>query len=73
MKKMCGISYIALILVIIGGLTLGLVGAFNFNVLSDIFGATGVGIRVVYIVIGLSALWTIRLLCCCKKSCTPSE
>jgi uncharacterized membrane protein YuzA (DUF378 family) len=53
---MKAISLIALVLVIVGGLNWGLVGAFNFNLVDTIFGAGSVLSRVVYVVVGLSAL-----------------
>jgi len=50
---------IAKILVIIGGLNWGLVGAFEFNLVDAIFGAGSAGSRVVYIIVGVAALVTI--------------
>jgi len=49
---------IAKILLIIGGLNLGLVGIANFNFIITIFG-DGLISDVIYILIGLSAVWTI--------------
>lgn len=46
-----------LILVIIGGLNWGLVGLFNFNLVAAILGAESPLARIVYILVGLSALW----------------
>jgi hypothetical protein len=50
------IDWIALILVIIGGLNWGLVGALGYDVVAMIFGA-GIIATVVYSLVGLSALW----------------
>ncbi|MFW6131035.1 MAG: DUF378 domain-containing protein [Candidatus Aminicenantaceae bacterium] len=50
------ISWIALILVVIGGLNWGLVGIFNFNLVSWIFGAMSVVSRIIYILVALSAI-----------------
>ncbi len=47
----------ALVLVIIGGLNWGLVGAFDFNLVASIFGEESFLSRLVYILVGLSALW----------------
>ena len=47
---------IAKILVIIGGLNWGLVGAFDFNLVEAIFGAGSTGATVVYIIVGVAAL-----------------
>lgn len=53
------LSKIALWLAIIGGLNWGLVGAFNFNLVSLIFGDMSILARIVYILVGLSAVWLI--------------
>ena len=53
------LSNIALWLAIIGGLNWGLVGAFNFNLVSLIFGDMSILSRIVYILVGLSAVWLI--------------
>ncbi len=72
MKKLCVIDWIALILVIIGGLNWGLVGAFNFNLVTTIFGDMTLLSRVVYIVVGLAALYTIVYLFRAAKSCSTT-
>ena len=47
-----------LILLIIGGINWGLVGFFNYNLVSAIFGGNLVIIsRIIYAVVGLSALY----------------
>ena len=53
---MIWIVRIATVLVIIGGINWGLVGAFEFNLVDAIFGDGSVGSRVVYVVVGVSAL-----------------
>lgn len=57
--KMSPIGWIALILVVVGGLNWGLVGAFNFDLVAWIFGAMSTLSRIVYILVGLSALYMI--------------
>ncbi len=44
-------------LLIIGGLNWGLVGGFSFDLVAAMFGAGSALSRVVYILVGLSALW----------------
>ncbi|RME78626.1 DUF378 domain-containing protein [Candidatus Woesearchaeota archaeon] len=46
-------------LVIIGALNWGLVGAVNFNLVNLIFGAVPVLEKIVYILVGLAALYEI--------------
>ncbi len=50
------ISLIAWILVIIGGINWGLVGAFEWNLVNLIFGSIEWLERIVYILVGLSAI-----------------
>ena len=59
MKNLSVLDWIALILLIIGGLNWGLVGIFNFNLVAGIFGAMSVMSRIVYILVFLSAIWLI--------------
>lgn len=56
---MRAINVITLVLVIVGGLNWGLVGAFNFNLVAAIFGEMSALSRIVYVLVGLSALWQI--------------
>ena len=51
------LNIITLALVIIGGLNWGLVGAFDFNLVAAIFGEGSAISRIVYVLVGLSALW----------------
>ncbi|GKU78046.1 DUF378 domain-containing protein [Paenibacillus sp. L3-i20] len=65
---MKAINSIALILVILGGLNWLSVGLFNYDVVSEVFGSTDeVGARIVYIVVGLAALFSLSLL---PKQCS---
>jgi uncharacterized membrane protein YuzA (DUF378 family) len=54
-----GGDWVALVIMIIGGLNWGLVGLFNFNVVTAIFGDMTVVSRVIYIIVGLAAIWSI--------------
>lgn len=56
------IDTIALVLIIIGALNWGLVGIFNFNLVEAIFGAMEWLTRIIYILVGISGLWGIKLL-----------
>ncbi len=49
---------IALFLTIVGGLNWGLVGAFKFNLVELIFGFAPILASIVYVVVGLSAIYT---------------
>ena len=53
------IDWIALVLVIVGGLNWGLVGLFNFDLVATIFGSIAWLQNLVYILVGIAALYTI--------------
>ncbi len=59
MKSFGVFGWIALILLVIGGLNLGFMGIFDYNVLAGIFGKVYALLRTIYVFIGLSALWLI--------------
>ena len=48
---------IALILLVIGGLNWGLIGVFNWDLVAAIFGDMSTVARIVYTLVGLSAIW----------------
>jgi uncharacterized membrane protein YuzA (DUF378 family) len=50
---------IALVLVLIGALNWGLVGFFNFNLVTALFGEGSALSRVVFALVGLSGIWII--------------
>jgi len=50
---------IALVLIIIGGLNWGLVGLFDFDLVATLLGAMSIASKVVYTLVGLSALYVI--------------
>lgn len=62
--KMKSLYWITKILVIIGAINWGLVGAFEWNLVEAIFGM-GMVTKVIYILVGLSGLW--KLIACFKK------
>ena len=54
---------LALIILIIGGINWGSVGLFNFDLVSFIFGGSNeIVTRIIFMIVGLSALWCISLL-----------
>lgn len=57
MNKLNAFDWVALILVIVGGLNWGLVGLFNFDLVATIFGVMSVISKIVYILVGLSAVY----------------
>ncbi|MBS3172045.1 DUF378 domain-containing protein [Candidatus Woesearchaeota archaeon] len=59
MANKSGLDWIALILVIIGGLNWGLVGLFKFDLVQAILGSVTIVRDIVYILVGLSAIYMI--------------
>ena len=50
-------NLITLILVIVGGLNWGLVGLLDWDLVAALFGAGSTLARIVYILVGISAIW----------------
>lgn len=61
-KNLNFLDWITLILVIIGGLNWALIGLFSFDLVASIFGDMSAVSRVVYVLVGLSALYLIFVL-----------
>lgn len=57
--KINGIDLGALVLTIVGGLNWGLVGAFDFNLVDTLFGEDSALSRIVYVLVGLAALYLV--------------
>jgi len=55
--KLNTLDWITLILIIIGGLNWGLVGLFNFNLVSAIFGVQTFWTELIYTLVFLSAIY----------------
>ncbi|MCR4327655.1 MAG: DUF378 domain-containing protein [Nanoarchaeota archaeon] len=51
------LEVIALVLVLIGGINWGLVGAFGFNVVDAVFGAGSIVSSIIYLLVGISAIF----------------
>ena len=58
MAKMKTIEWVAIVLLIVGGLNWGLVGIFNFNLVETLFGA-GLFTKIIYGLVGLGAVFSI--------------
>lgn len=57
--KMSGMDWIVWILLFVGGLNWGLIGAFDFNLVDSIFGDGSAIGRIVYVLVGLAAIWSL--------------
>jgi len=53
------VNYLALTLIIVGGLNWGLVGAFQFNLVEALFGVATVPTTIVYFLVGIAAIYSV--------------
>lgn len=58
-SEMNTLDWVALVLMIIGGVNWGLVGLFNVDLVASLFGPMSALARVVYVAVGLSALYSL--------------
>ena len=58
-NSMTAVDWIAMTLLIIGGVNWGLIGLFNFDLVATLFGEMTTLSRLVYVLVGLSALYSI--------------
>lgn len=56
---MKSISTIAWVLLIIGGINWGIIGIFGFDLVAQIFGFVSILPSIIYVLVGLSAIWLI--------------
>lgn len=65
---MKSLNTVAMVLLIVGGLNWGLVGIADFDLVTTLFGVGTMLTKVVYILVGLSALYSLTMF----KNCCPS-
>lgn len=57
--KFNGLDWVAYVLVLVGALNWGLVGAFEFNLVETLFGDMTTLSRIVYVLVGVSAVYLV--------------
>jgi uncharacterized membrane protein YuzA (DUF378 family) len=57
MNKLNAVDWVALVLVVVGGLNWGLVGVLDLDLVATLFGDMSTISRVVYALVGLSAIY----------------
>ena len=57
MQKLSFLDWVALVLVIVGGINWGLVGLFQWDLMANIFGDMSGLSRIIYVLVGLGGLW----------------
>lgn len=60
-KQMNPAEWIPMLLLAIGGLNWGLIGLFNFNLVSYLFGEMTLPSRIIYAIVGVCALYCLYL------------
>lgn len=63
------LKYTSYVLVIIGALNWGLIGFFNFDLVAAIFGEMSLATRIVYDIVGISALVSVVTTYMCHADC----
>ena len=58
-SRLNALDWVAMLLLMIGGLNWGLVGLFNVDIVAALFGTQSALSRIVYVLVGLSALYSI--------------
>ena len=58
---------VAMTILVIGGLNWGLVGALEYDLVAELLGAMSDAARVVYVLVGLSAIYMLVKVLSCKK------
>ncbi|HKK54232.1 MAG TPA: DUF378 domain-containing protein [Patescibacteria group bacterium] len=61
MNKLNSLDWIALILLVVGGLNWLLVGLFSFDLVASIFGYMTTVSKIIYVLVGLSAVYILFL------------
>ncbi len=59
MAKLNIVDWVCMILIVIGGLNWLLVGIFSFDLVAAIFGAMSILSRIIYVLVGVAALYVV--------------
>lgn len=62
--------WISMLVLIVGGLNWGSIGVFNFNFVEYLFGFAAILPKIIYILVGICALFGLGCLFRCKKECS---
>lgn len=61
MNKLNVVDWLAIVLVIVGGLNWALVGLFGFDLVAAIFGEMSMLSRIVYVLVGVAAIYVVAV------------
>ncbi|MGI5841172.1 MAG: DUF378 domain-containing protein [Patescibacteria group bacterium] len=59
MRNLSAVDWFFLVLLIIGGINWGLIGLFGFDLVLALFGSVPIIARIIYILVGVSALYVL--------------
>lgn len=59
LPAMAALDYVALVLLVVGGLNWAMVGLFDIDVVATLFGAGSPASRLIYVLVGIAALYSI--------------
>ena len=62
MARFTTLDRVALVLLIVGGINWGLVGGFDINLVTQLFGPRSLLSKLIYVAIGIAGLYTIYFL-----------
>lgn len=62
MKHLNVFDWVALILLVIGGVNWGMIGIFNVDLVSMLFGVMTILTRIIFVMVGLAAIHTVYIL-----------
>lgn len=57
--KMSAMDWLVWVLLFVGGLNWGLVGAFKYNLVTELLGEDTAVTMVIFVLVGLAALWSL--------------
>lgn len=64
------LDILAFILLLVGGLNWGLIGAIDMNIVTELLGTGTMATKVVYIAVGVAAIYKVLFFKrCCSKAC----
>ena len=62
-----GLDYTALVITVVGAIVWGLIGLFNWNLVSALFGTLSMISRIIYSIIGVAGVYSLALFWKLKK------
>ena len=71
-SRLNGLDWLALAVMMVGGLNWALVGAFDFDLVAALFGPGTIIARILYILAGLAAIWGFAIMRVARRAGMPA-